>query len=279
MLTGIPLMKRTSLFILAILCYATTYAQHSKLIDPKGQTIQKRILLPQGFNRLACKEGSFGAYVQNTPLLPDGSQVHYFNGKVKSGDGIYVAVVNMDIGNKDLQQCADVIMHVRAEYLYKTNQKDKIKFKLTNGFEVGYAKWMQGYRVAIKGNSATWVKSAAPADNVKTFEAYMDLIYTYCGTLSLSRELKKIKYADLQPGDLLIKGGSPGHAELVMDVAQDKNGNKIYLLAQSYMPAQQMQILANPENKSFSPWYELKGDTIITPEWDFTSEQVMRFAD
>lgn len=254
-------------------------AQQNKFIDPKGQTIQKRILLPQGYNRLACKEGSFGAYVQNTLLLPDGSQVHYFNGKVKSGDGIYVAVVNMDIGNKDLQQCADVIMHVRAEYLYNTDQKDKIKFKLTNGFEASYDKWRQGYRIAVKGNNTTWIKSVPAADNETTFKAYMDVIYTYCGTLSLSRELKKIKYTDLQPGDVLIKGGSPGHAELVMDVAQDKNGNKIYLLAQSYMPAQQMQLLVNPGNKNYSPWYQLQGNNIITPEWDFTSEQVMRFAD
>ena len=83
------------------------------------------------------------------------------------------------------------------------------------------------------------------------------------------------------PGDILIKGGSPGHAELVMDVAQNKMGGKIFLLAQSYMPAQEMQVLTNPENPLLSPWYETKmeGANIVTPEWTFTTDQLMRFED
>ena len=74
----------------------------------------------------------------------------------------------------------------------------------------------------------------------------MNEIYEYCGTLSLSKELQNIPYSDLRPGDVFIKGGSPGHAELVMDVAQNSTGQKIYLLAQGYMPAQDMQLLADP---------------------------------
>ena len=266
-----------SILMLLSTVASTNAQQKSKYINTQGKVVQNRILVPNGYKRMQCAEGSFGAYLQNMPLMPDGSKVHYYNGREKENNGIYVAVVDMNIGNKDLQQCADVIMHARAEYLYKTHQIDKIHFKFTSGFVASYSKWIEGYRIAVSGNNVKWVKIKPAADNNAIFLEYMDVIYNYCGTLSLSKELKKISYTELQPGDVIIKGGSPGHAELVMDMCLSKSGGKIYLLSQSYMPAQQMQILANPTNKELSPWYELKGTEIITPEWDFTADQVMRF--
>jgi len=41
----------------------------------------------------------------------------------------------------------------------------------------------------------------------------------------------------------MIRAGSPGHAMLVVDVAEDERGRRIYLLAQSYMPAQDIHIV------------------------------------
>ena len=56
-----------------------------------------------------------------------------------------------------------------------------------------------------------------------------------------------VPYTSLQPGDVFIKGGSPGHAVIVVDVAiYTQTGKKVFLLAQSYMPAQQIHILVNP---------------------------------
>jgi hypothetical protein len=273
-----PAMRKIIIPILLLLACNKVPAQH-KHINPGGKTIQQRVVVPAGYSRMQSAPGSFSAYVQQLPLLPDGTPVHYYNGKEKPNRGIYVAVVDMNIGNKDLQQCADVIMHVRADYLYKSDMRDKIQFTFTNGFVAEYSKWMQGYRISVKGDQCTWVKSKAPSDTYSTFTQYMDMVYNYCGTLSLRRELKKIQYEDIRPGDVLIKGGSPGHAEMIMDVAQDRVGHKIYLLAQSYMPAQQMQLLENPTDKTLSPWYEVKGNDITTPEWNFTADQVMRFAD
>ena len=74
----------------------------------------------------------------------------------------------------------------------------------------------------------------------------------------------------MQPGDVFIKGGSPGHAVIVVDMAVNSSGKKIFLLAQSYMPAQDIHILNNPMSPEFSPWYELNDNSLIyTPEWVF----------
>jgi hypothetical protein len=53
----------------------------------------------------------------------------------------------------------------------------------------------------------------------------------------------------------------------------------MFLLAQSYMPAQEMHILKNPINKDISPWYDLLeiGEVINTPEWVFDRAELMRW--
>ena len=99
----------------------------------------------------------------------------------------------------------------------------------------------------------------------------------YAGTLSLSRELKPVKEEALQIGDVFIQGGSPGHAVIVVDVAQNRQtGEKKFILAQSYMPAQELQILKNP--KGGGVWYsDRELDPLVTPEWTFSFGSMKRF--
>lgn len=109
----------------------------------------------------------------------------------------------------------------------------------------------------------------------------MDLVFNYAGSLSLSQELKPVDVKDIRVGDVFIKGGSPGHAVTVVDVAvNSKTGEKIFLIAQSYMPAQNIHVLKNFGNPDNSPWYSVNfGAHLKTPEWTFERGQLMRFAD
>ncbi len=91
--------------------------------------------------------------------------------------------------------------------------------------------------------------------------------------------MKAITVPELRPGDVFILGGSPGHAVIVLDVAVDlKTNKKIFMLAQSYMPAQETQVLINPNDEKLSPWYSVDfGERLVTPEWEFSRGQLMRF--
>lgn len=252
-----------------------------EIIKPSGKTIESRFSPPNEYERQAFDKMSFGYYLRNLPLKEHNARVLYYNGEEKDNDNIYSGVVAMDIGKANLQQCADAVMRLRAEYFYKTGQPKKIHFNFTNGFVAAYNPWMEGYRISVKGNKANWVNRATPGNSYASFRQYMDMVFSYAGTLSLSRELKTVAYKDLKPGDVLIQGGSPGHAVIVVDVAENTVGKKVYLLAQSYMPAQETQILNNPMNKKISPWYELdtSQEVIETPQWKFTTNDLKRFED
>ncbi|MAT77750.1 hypothetical protein CMK14_21755 [Candidatus Poribacteria bacterium] len=59
----------------------------------------------------------------------------------------------------------------------------------------------------------------------------------------------------------------------------DCTGERVFLLAHSYMPAQDVHIMKNPTDASVSPWYKLSSDdTLCTPEWVFEKFDLKCFA-
>ncbi len=249
-----------------------------QLTDTSGTTIATRFLPPDGFERKSLDSASFGFYLRNLPLKRHGSEVYLYNGNLKGNQTAHAAVINMSVGNRDLQQCADAVMRLRGEYLFHNKRFSDIHFRFVSGFNCEYSKWREGNRVALKGNSVFWQKSAAADKSHASFLKYMETVFNYASTLSLEKELRSIELKDVQIGDVLIRGGAPGHAVIVVDMAENPDGEKLVLLAQSYMPAQEIQVLVNPMNRATSPWYNLEERLkIYTPEWTFEAHQLRRF--
>lgn len=239
-------------------------------INKEGMTVKDRYVPIEGYTRTEHAEGSFAEFLRNQKLKPYGEKVLYFDGREKSPKGIYDSVFDVDIGNRDLHQCADAIMLLRGEYLYSQGQYDKISFNFVSGFKAEYYMWMDGYRIDVQGNRVEYYKATEPSNSYEVFRKYMDMVFAYSGTLSLEQELISVSIDNINIGDVFIVGGSPGHAVIVVDMAVNSPGEKIFLLAQSYMPAQQTQILINPMDEDISPWYSLKDkEKLITPQWTF----------
>ncbi|MFN7913494.1 MAG: DUF4846 domain-containing protein [Bacteroidota bacterium] len=251
----------------------------NSLINESGTTIQTRFLPPKNFKREDVDLNSFAAYLRNLPLKKHGSDVILYNGKLKENQSAHIAVVDKPILKLDLQQCADAIMRCRAEYLFKTKQYNKISFNFTNGFKADYIRWREGKRIKVDRNKVSWFEAAKLDTSEKCFNDYMKVVYNYCGSLSLSKQLKQKQFAKLEIGDVLLIGGSPGHAELVVDkIFNPKTKEFKFLLLQSYMPAQEMQILKNNNDAVNSPWYSSLTDYEIgTPEYMFTTDNVYSF--
>lgn len=248
-------------------------------VNSDGITILDRFQTPSDYRRTTLSESSFGQYLRLLPLKPEGTSVSYYDGSTKENRNVYVSVVDLKIGFKDLHQCADAIMRLRAEFFWQNENYDKIHFNFTNGHKVEYKEWMSGKRMKVEGNRTTWVQKENQSNTYKDFWNYLELIFMYAGTSSLEKEMESIDLSDVRVGDVLIQGGFPGHAVIIVDEAEHVDtGDKIFMLAQSYMPAQELQIISN-RIENLSPWYLFKEGTIATPEWTFESTDFKRFVE
>ena len=227
--------------------------QLSDFINPEGNTLFTRFITPKGYKRVEAEKGSFADFIGNYSLEPDGTPVHYFDKREKSGEG-HAAVFSMEVGEEDLQQCADSIMRIYAEYLYKNGNEDKISFKFVDGFVCDYNHWKQGYRVKFVDDKPYWEKKTDADNSEETFKKYLRIVFAYSSTLSMEKEAKPIDISQLKVGDIFINGGSPGHVVMVADICENEAGEKAFLLAQGFMPAQSFHIIKNPAH-SGDPWY------------------------
>ncbi len=248
-----------------------------KLLNPEGKTLETRILTPDGYTRVQSDAGSLLAFLRDYPLKEDGSPVLLFDGTQKYRQDVHAAVFQLPIEKEDLQQCADSIMRVYAEYFWHSGQYDRIAFHFVNGFHAQYVKWREGYRVQVDGNETTWVMTAGYDDSYENFQKYLRIVFSYAGTLSMEAESAEIDEGEIAAGDVFLKGGSPGHVVMVVDVCKDPGGKKAFLLAQGYMPAQEFHLLKNPLHED-DPWYyetELNYP-LQTPEYVFEEGSLRR---
>jgi len=244
-----------AIILLAVSCQAGTRSETS-LQPARNDTgsnpysFVKQIPLPPGYQRVINSNTSFGHWLRNVSLKKN-KTVYLFNGDKKANQSAQFAVLDISVGDQDLQQCADAVMRLRAEYLFHTGQFEAIRFK---------------------DNAGKTYSFTAPYSKAH-LQQYLLTVFGMCGSASLSKQLHPVQTDSVQSGDVFIRGGFPGHAEIVMDVAENKEGKKIILLAQSYMPAQDIHILVNPLNEKLSPWYEINRD-IISPEYQFTKNEL-----
>jgi hypothetical protein len=275
--------------VLAVLLFATAAHAPQALAQPGyawrgnatgGDTLASRIPPPPGFVRIEAAPASFAAWLRGLPLKPAGAPVLLHTDAPKARQDVHVAVIDIDVGPRDLQQCADAIMRLRAEWLFASGRPGDIAFNDTGaGKPIAFARWAAGDRPHQSGRSLAWSRSAGPDASYASFRRYMDVVFNWAGTHSLERELVFKPVAELAAGDLFIKGGFPGHAVLVADVAENRTtGERRFLLVQSFMPAQEMHVLKNPADAEGSPWYPLAfGDRLVTPEWAFPRESLRRW--
>lgn len=265
--------------VLAMAVFICMHRPNQSLINPSGETIIKRFNPPEGFERVETAEGSFAHFLQNLPLLPDRSAVHYYDGKLKL-DSKHEAVLAYELPEIDIEQCADVVMHLRAEYLYMQQRYDEIGFHFVSGFYCDFLTWSKGMRPSINGDEVTWINSAQPDSSRASFENYLRMVYSYASTLSLEKEMAPAEASELAIGDVFIIGGSPGHVVIVTDMAVNSDtGEKRFILLQGNMPSQQAHVIKNIFEPKSSPWFsdDFPEGKLVLGTWECPIENIKRF--
>lgn len=229
------------------------------LSNPANNKTIGTISTPVGYQRIKCKKGSMGDYLRRLPLKRTGTLVHLYSGKLARFQFLSYAVIDQNILSNG-EQCADVCMRLRAEYLFEQGKYNSIVFTALNGTIMRY----QG------GN------------NRKAFERFMRDVYGVCNTTSLHSSLKSKPLSDVAPGDIFVyphHGKHYGHAVIVADVAVNSKGQKAILLVEGNTPAREKHVLRNPFNPLASPWMFLNEDAsqVRLSVFSFTNRQLKKW--
>jgi len=187
----------------------------------------------------------------------------------------HTAILTFDVGNRDLQQCADALMRLRAEYLFSQNRYNEIGFHFVSGQYYTWMQYCKGVRSKSAGNKVVFIKENPCRQTHETLRKYLDIVYNYASTISLAKELKPTNNFEI--GTVIIHPGSPGHCFIISDEAINSSGEKVFKLVEGYTPAQSIYVLRNPEAIGNSPWYPLKKGIITTASCKFINYQMGKF--
>jgi len=237
---------------------------------PPENTLEERFPTEPGFSRVKLEPQSFGAFLRSLPLAAPKTPVLSYRGDViRAGDHPNVAaVVAIDIGHRDLQQCADAVIRLHAEWRYARGHRDHV-YRAASGTKLSFARYAAGDRLRVEGNNLSFVPGARAAEPTHALlRTWLDDVFGWANTGALARDGERVKIKDLRPGDFFVLTGVPfGHAVLVLDMAVDARGRRALLLAQSFVPAQNVQVL-RPDPSS--AWFVLDdaAGSLETPFWE-----------
>jgi len=247
-----------------------------------GPTIplNQRFPAPDGFVR-APVEG-YAAWLRALPVRTDRVQVLAFDGRPL--DRPAAALVALDVGRRDLQQCADTAIRLHAEWLWDTGRPDAAAYHFTSGDRTAWRDWQAGERFAIRGSRVERSVGPTRPNTHAEYRAWLDLVFTYAGTRSLALDTEPVDSGGvggtIQGGDLFVQGGSPGHAVIVLDVAVGPDGERVALMGQGFMPAEDLHVLTAPHARD-GIWFALPeqpDDLLVTPSWaPFRRSEARRF--
>ena len=247
---------------------STTLQQHQERIYPwfnrmtESTLLVKQIPVPEGFSRIKTKEGSFANWLQHLPLRKEGTKVYYYNDEEKYSQEIHEAIIDIDIPDKDIQSSEDAVIRLRAEYLFSKKLLDKIAYPTIKNDTISFQSF-------LKRKNATYIK----------LRSFLKIASKQISNTSLSNELEFILLGEMKIGDIFIQGGEPGHAAIIIDMAENEANQKIFLLAQSFIPTQDIHVLKNLNQYDFfGAWFPLNfGTSLYTPEWEFSKNDLRRF--
>jgi hypothetical protein len=229
--------------------------------DARSDTLIERYPTPAGWHRAEAND--FGEFLRASPLAASGTPVRSFAGDViqhRYAD----AVFELDVGTKDLQQCADSVLRLWAEYIRdkQPEQLPHLHFHATSGDDMPFARYQAGERFRVDNSDRLALVPASFSSDEVRWRTYLSDVFTYAGSRSLARDTSAA--AMVQPGDVLVDPGSPGHVVLVLDVATDIDGSTRYLVGQGFMPAQSFHVLIDDDG---SPWWRADQGLLRLPSW------------
>lgn len=243
-------------------------------VNSEGMTVESRITPPDGYSRVAVERGSFAEYLRKYPLHPVNIKLPVYNGKTRNTDS--PAIFDISLGDEGYQQCADSIIRLYSDYFYENKQFDKISFQFSNGDVCDYNRWRKGKRMLVLSDFSCEIPAALPDDSENEYRNYLKEVMNYAGTISLQHESEVISPDEIRIGDIIC---NDSHVVLITDMAVNENGEKCYLIGQSFIPAVCFHII---NSNTDSPWFtqeQLEAESFDIGTYSFNKNNIRRWKD
>lgn len=217
------------LLIINLLIIANLFYPQQRVID---------ILPPKGYSIIKYEQGSYAFYIQNLNLKSDKTVLTYQKKDISSSYNVFHVIDMPLLFKSDLEQCADYVMRLWAEY----HKENKILNKL---YLFDYTGKKKLYYDASYGS----------------FNNYLLKIFNYSNSYSLKAGCKVIDVKVLRPGDMIVQNnnGGIGHVSIILNIASNKNNEKLYLVGYSFMPAQEIHIEKAVDQFGVDGWFTIEG--------------------
>ncbi len=260
------------------------YAWLSRAARRVDRPLAERIEPGPGFARVSLRAGSFGDWLRHLPVAPapDKPRTPPATGiprtprrgaELMSAPHV-AAVIDLHPGRGGLLNAANIVLRLRAEYLWSVGPREAAVFNFTSGDRFAWERWAAGQRPVVRGRNVHWADDAAPDESREAYVGFMETLFRYGSVYSLLRDTQPVRDQTVQPGDVLVRPGRPGHAALVLDVATDPSGRVRALLGQGCTPPCSLHVLrAGPQ----SEWFDLSAAfSIALPNGESLSAAQLR---
>ncbi|MCB9528519.1 MAG: hypothetical protein H6703_13370 [Myxococcales bacterium] len=243
--------------------------------------LEARFAPPAGFARVEVAPESFAGWLRGLPLRTDRTNVLAYDGRRLLRPSAAVAV--LDVGARDVQQCADTALRLHAEWLWHRGAADRAVYHFTSGDRSSWRDWKAGERFRVAGSRVERYRGAKRAGTRAAWRAWLDHLFRYAGTRSLRLDAAPVGERPFVAGDVLVQPGGPGHAVILLDLARHPDGRVAALIGQGFMPAEELHVLTMPGALD-GVWFVLPAgpdEAVLTPSWPtpFRRAHALRFRD
>lgn len=244
-------------------------------------TLAARFPAPRGFEREAAAPNSYQDYLRGLPLRTDRTDVLRFDGAPVSMPS--AAIIPLDLGKRDLHQCADSVIRLYAEHLWSIGKAEEARFHYTSGDLAAWKDWRSGKVLRVKGSKVEQVKTKAAPNTYQAYRSWQDQVFMYASTRSMSRDSARVTASsELRAGDFFLQSGSPGHVVVLLDIARAPDGRRAALIGQGFLPAREVHVISGQGARVLDGvWYLLPDAShpeLDTPTWrPFSMKDAWRF--
>ena len=157
---------------------------------PPSTTLETRFPAPVGHARAKVDASSFAGWLRGLPVRLDRRSVLDHRGRKRAWNS--AGVITLDVGTKDLQQCADTLLRLHGEWLWSQGRTRELAYHFTSGDLSRFSDWIAGRRLQVDGATVRTIDAESVPSDRAALRMWFEQLFMYAGTRSLELDTEPV---------------------------------------------------------------------------------------